>query len=63
VSSGLGKIAVLDRAQARELIRILADAKDEIFEIGFAVNDGLKLKINQGTWSPPLGRIYDPTKD
>ncbi len=55
---GLGDIAVLRAEQLREFIEYIAAlAETGVYELRFAIDDGLKVKVNNQTWSIPLGKI------
>ena len=39
----------------------LAQDKDRIYKISVAIDGGFKIKINEYTWSPPLGEPLERT--
>lgn len=30
---------------------------DQIYKLSFAFDDGLKVKVNEKVWTPPLGKL------
>ena len=55
---GLGDVAVVRGETMRNLIEHLQMAEEQgAYEMRFAIDGGLKVKINNETWSVPLGTV------
>jgi hypothetical protein len=53
-------MAIVENEQLETLIqtlRAIADGRAEVRELRFAVEGGLKVKVNGGMWSAPYGRM------
>lgn len=48
LNSFLGSIGAIDHS---------VDAGGDIYRMRFMIDEGLKVKINEETWSPPMGEI------
>jgi hypothetical protein len=59
VASAIGTIVILDREDALGVSLWLAGAS----EVRLAINeDGLRVKVDGGVWSPPLGVIQGSSR-
>lgn len=55
---GLGDVAIVRGQTMRDLVEHLQIAEDQgAYEMHFAIDGGLKVKINNQTWSVPLGTV------
>lgn len=55
---GLGDVAVLRGQTMRDLVEHLQSAEEQgAYEMSFAIDGGLKVRINNQTWSVPLGTV------
>jgi hypothetical protein len=57
VQTGLGPVATLNREEARELMDLLLEDPERIWEIKFAIDGGLKIKLNGLSWSAAVGVV------
>jgi hypothetical protein len=57
------EMAIVDRAELESLIEALTDIvqvyPQHIHTLRFAVEGGLKIKVNSGMWTAPYGRLAD----
>lgn len=59
---GFETIVLVEGEQLDSLLSILADAATRpglIRSLRFAIDDGIKIKFNSETWSPPYGEIEE----
>lgn len=52
---GLGPIYTLRGDALRALTAALQDSG--VYEVSLALDGGVKFKVNQGSWTPPLGEV------
>lgn len=50
-------IVELTPGEADHLLALLTDSRREYQSVKFAFDDGLKVKIGLGTWTPPMGQV------
>lgn len=61
----MNDIVIFEDDDLEELINFFAkvaktratNSGREIYRMRFAVDDGLKIKVNEGMWSPPLAKM------
>ena len=53
-------IIVLEGVQLRAFLETLRNENRCFHKVSFAIDEaGLKVKINEGVWSPPLGKVLE----
>lgn len=59
--SGMGPIVDVTGDDLAELLDELADLagryRDRAYRVSFAIDGGIKIKVNEYTWSPPMGEV------
>lgn len=52
-------IVILDGYELKKFLEHMQNAinSDQVHTIRFAVEDGLKIKVNQHVWTPPYGKM------
>lgn len=42
-----------------EHLESVVESKDRVYRLRFAVDGGVKFKVNEYVWSPPYGEVQD----
>lgn len=58
--SGMGPIVDVTGDDLAELLAEMTDItghRSHVYRLSFAIDGGIKIKVNEATWSPPMGEV------
>lgn len=58
--SGMGPIVYVTGDDLAELLAEMRDVgmhSANVYRVSFAIDGGIKIKVNEATWSPPWGEV------